>query len=251
VASDSYDPAYFPRLADKEPHSFWFRARSRLIVWALRTHFPEARSMLEVGCGTGFVLASVHEALPALRLVGSELLAEGLAIARRRLPDDVELVELDARAMPYEDEFDVVGAFDVLEHVSEDEEVLAGMRRAVRANGGIVVTVPQHPRLWSAGDTFAHHVRRYTRRELTEKVERAGFDVVRATSFVTSLLPAMVASRVVHRVVRRPYDPIDELEPGALNGVFERMLGGEQRLIARGVSLPVGGSLLLVARVRG
>lgn len=249
--ASSFDPEYFPRLAETEPHSFWFRARSRLIVWALRTYFPDATRMLEVGCGTGFVLASVHEALPAVRLVGSELLGEGLAVARRRLPAEVELVELDAREMPYDNEFDVVGAFDVLEHVVEDEQVLAGMRRAVRGNGGIVLTVPQHPWLWSAGDTFAHHVRRYTRRELTCKVERAGLDVVTATSFVTSLLPAMVASRVLHAIARRPYDPFDELAPRALNGVFERMLDAERRLIERGTSLPVGGSLLLVARARG
>ena len=61
----------------------------------------------------------------------------------------------------------------------------------------------------------------------------------------------MVLNRSVRRVLRRPYDPIAELRPGALNGVFERLLDGERRLIERGVSLPAGGSLLLVARARG
>jgi SAM-dependent methyltransferase len=248
VAADGYDASYFARLAEQEPRSFWFRARNRLLVWAVRRHFPGARSLLEVGCGTGFVLAGLRTAFPELRLVGSELFPEGLEIARRRLPDDVELVRLDARAMPYKGDFDVVGAFDVVEHVDEDEEVLRGMRRAVCAGGGLLLTVPQHPRLWSEADTFAHHVRRYTRRELVHKVERAGFEVVRTSSFVTSLLPAMVASRVAHRVLRRPYDPISELDAGPLNWVFERLLDGERRLIERGVSLPVGGSLLLVAR---
>jgi hypothetical protein len=83
------------------------------------------------------------------------------------------------------------------------------------------------------------------------KVESAGFDVVRATSFVMTLLPAMVASRVAHRLARRPYDPISELDPGALNGLFERVLDAERLLIERGASLPFGGSLVVVARVRG
>ena len=249
--ADAFDPAYFERLAAEEPRSFWFRARNRLLVWALGRYFGGAGSLLEVGCGTGVVLAALNEAFPDLRLVGSELYAEGLEVARRRLPAKVELVELDARAMPYEAEFDVVAALDVLEHVVEDLDVLQGMRRAVRSGGGLLLTVPQHPRLWSAADTFSHHVRRYTRRELVHKVETAGFEVVRATSFVTSLLPAMVGSRVAHRLVHRPYDPIAELDAGVFNTPFERMLDAERWLIARGWSLPVGGSLLLVARAQG
>jgi hypothetical protein len=124
--------------------------------------------------------------------------------------------------------------------------VLAQMHAASRQ--GIVVLVPQHPRLWSAMDDVAHHVRRYTRRELVGKVEAAGFRVEQATSFVSTLLPAMVLSRVARRISPKPYDPVAELKPGALNGVFERVLDGERRLIERGVSLPAGGSLLVVGR---
>jgi SAM-dependent methyltransferase len=247
---DPYDVSLFEALAEAEPHSFWFRARNRLIVSTLRRHFPEARSLLELGCGTGYVLEALHAAFPALRLVGSELYEEGLAVARRRLPD-VELVRLDARELPYRDEFDVVGAFDVLEHLDEDEVVLEQAFAAVRPAGGVLLLVPQHPRLWSAMDDVAHHVRRYTRSELVGKVRRAGFEVERATSFVSSLLPAMAASRAARRLLRRPYDPVAELRPGPLNGVFERILDGERRLIERGVSLPAGGSLLVVGRKPG
>ena len=244
-----YDAGLYEAIARAEPGSFWFRARNRLIVSALRRHFPDARSLLEVGCGTGFVLAGLREAVPDLRLVGGELFEEGLEIARRRLPD-VELVRLDALAMPYRDEFDVVGAFDVLEHVEDDERALAGMRLALRSGGGLLLLVPQHPRLWSEMDEVAHHVRRYTRRELAAKVERAGFEILAASSFVSTLLPAMVLSRAVGRALRRPYDPVAELRPGRLNGVFERVLDGERRLIERGASLPFGGSLMLVGRRR-
>jgi SAM-dependent methyltransferase len=240
-----YDVELYEAIAAAEPGSFWFRARNRLIVSTLRRFFPDARSLLEVGCGTGFVLAGLREAFPTLRLVGSELYEEGLELARRRLPG-VELVRLDATEMPFAAEFDVVGSFDVLEHVEQDEAALAGMRRALRPGGGLILLVPQHPRLWSEMDEVAHHVRRYTRRELVDKVERAGFEVVEASSFVSTLLPAMMLNRGVRRALGRPYDPIAELEPGRLNAFFERVLDGERRLIERGVSLPAGGSLLLV-----
>ena len=248
--TSGYDASLYEAIARAEPESFWFRARNRLIVDVLRKHFPGAQSLLEVGCGSGFVLAGLRDAFPRLRLVGSELLEEGLEVARRRLPDDVELVQLDAVTMPFEAEFDVVGAFDVLEHVDQDERALAGMRRAVRDGGGLILLVPQHPRLWSDMDVVAHHARRYTRRDLAAKVGRAGFDVIAVSSFVSSLLPAMVVSRAVRKALRRPYDPVAELTPGPLNGAFERLLDGERRLIERGWSLPFGGSLLVAGRAR-
>lgn len=248
--SSGYDASLYEAIARAEPESFWFRARNRLVVSVLARHFPDARSLLEVGCGTGFVLAGLREAFPGMRLVGSELLEEGLEVARKRLPDDVELVQLDAGEMPFESEFDVVGAFDVLEHVEDDERALAGMRRAVRDRGGLLLLVPQHPRLWSEMDVVARHARRYTRRDLVAKVERAGFEVVAASSFVSSLLPAMVVSRLARKLLRRPYDPVKELTPGPLNGVLERVLDGERCLIERGWSLPAGGSLLVVGRAR-
>ena len=148
--ASSYDAGLFEAIAEVEPRSFWFRARNRLIVSTVRRHSPRARDLLEVGCGTGFVLAALRDAFPGLRLVGAELFAEGLAVARRRLPD-VELAELDATRLSY----DVVGAFDVLEHIDDDVGALRGMARAARHDGVVVLLVSQHPRLWSRMDTIA------------------------------------------------------------------------------------------------
>jgi SAM-dependent methyltransferase len=243
-----YDPGLFAAVAAVEDASFWFRARNRLILSTLQREFPAAQSLLDAGCGTGFVLAAIRRALPELHLVGTDLFDAGIAVARRRVPD-VELVRADICALPYDGEFDVVCALDVLEHVQDDEAALAALARASRPNGGVVLLVPQHPRLWSPADEAARHVRRYTRSELTRKVERAGLAVTRATSFVTTLLPALVVLRRIRR--RRPYDVVGELVPPGVNGVLERILGAETRVIARGVSLPVGASLLVVARRPG
>ena len=240
-----YEARFFEALAEAETGHFWFEARNRLIARVVAEHFPGARSFLEVGCGTGFVLAGLERAFPAMRLAGSELFPEGLPFARRRAPG-AELFQMDARAIPFADEFDVAGAFDVLEHIDEDERVLAELFRAVRPGGGIVLTVPQHPWLWSAMDDFSHHRRRYTRRGLVERVRRAGFTVERATSFVSALLPLMMLARLRKR---RAADPMEELRiHPAANRVLRVVLDAERALIGRGVSFPAGGSLLVVAR---
>ncbi|HMG74716.1 MAG TPA: class I SAM-dependent methyltransferase [Pyrinomonadaceae bacterium] len=245
-----FEVDYFRQLAQLEPNNFWFRSRNQLIVWALRRYFPRAESLLEIGCGTGFVLSGIKEALPEISLTGSEVFSAGLGFAAQRLPG-VELFQMDARRIPFTEEFDVIGAFDVLEHVREDSEVLSQMYQATRKRGGILLTVPHHPFLWGPADDYARHVRRYKSRELTYKVKRAGFDVVRITSFVSLLLPLLVLSRFKQRFKGKEFDPTSELRINSLMDTsFERILDLERSLIRGGVSLPVGGSLLLIARRR-
>jgi SAM-dependent methyltransferase len=244
-----FDEESFDHLPEAEEGSFWFRSRNELILWALRRHFAEARSMLEVGCGTGFVLAGVRDAFPGMRLVGAELYEAGLEVAAKRVPE-AELLQMDARRIPFRNEFDVVGAFDVLEHIGEDEQVLAEIHAALRPGGGVLITVPQHPRLWSTVDEYSHHVRRYTRRELLAKVRDAGFEVVRWTSFVSLLLPVMALSRMRQRR-QKTFDPMAEHRaPAFVDSALGWVLGAERALIRAGLALPVGGSLFVVAMRR-
>lgn len=244
----SYGSELFTILERVEPGSFWFRSRNRLIVWAMRKFFPDLGRFLEVGCGTGFVLAGIREALPHVSLMGSELYAEGLAIARRRLPG-VPLVEMDALDVRFAGEFGAVGAFDVLEHIDADEAVLEELRAAVLPGGGLLVTVPQHPRMWSAADDFAGHIRRYTRRELLAKARRTGWEPVRVTSFVSLPLPLFALSRVLGARSSATYEFEREFAlPTALDRSLEGLMAVERSLINLGIPLRVGASLLLVAR---
>jgi SAM-dependent methyltransferase len=246
--NEGFEADYFGRLAELEAGNFWFRSRNQLVIWALQRYFPRAESFMEIGCGTGFVLSGIHRALPKLALCGSEIFAAGLSFAAKRLPA-VELFQMDARRIPFREEFDVVGAFDVLEHIEEDEEVLTQMYKATRRRGGILITVPHHPFLWSASDDFARHTRRYKTRELSNKVTKAGFEVLRITSFVSLLLPLLAVSRLKQRFSRDPFDPSSEFNiNSSVNAVLEKILDAERTLIRAGLSLPAGGSLLLVAR---
>ncbi len=243
-----FDVGLFDRLAELEDRSFWFRARNRLIVQLVSAISRPGDRYLEIGCGTGYVLqALVREC--GLVATGSELYGEGLEFARRRVPD-ARFVELDARSMPYEGDFDLAGAFDVLEHIDDDLGALRGLHRAVRPGGHLLLTVPQHRWLWSAADVQAHHVRRYRRAELVDRVKQAGFQPERVTSFVTSLLPVMALARLrPGRDTAGDASLTEELvPPKPINRAFEALLGWERTLIGRGIRLPAGGSLVVVAR---
>jgi SAM-dependent methyltransferase len=190
-----FDPDFFDELAELESGYFWFITRSELITGLAAKFFPTARRFLEVGCGTGTVLRAFAASRRWERLVGSELHPAGLAHARRRLPVEAEFVQMDARDIPAAGVFDLTGAFDVIEHIADDEAVLRGLRAATQTGGGTIIAVPQHPWLWGRSDEIAHHQRRYRRGELEEKLLRNGFEILFSSSFTTLLLPVMVASR--------------------------------------------------------
>ena len=241
---------FFAELAALEAESWWFRARNELIAWAATTYAPDCERFLEIGCGTGFVLGRIHEALSGAELWGSEIFSAGLAIAAARVPS-ARFLQMDARAIPFRDHFDVIGAFDVLEHIEEDEAVLAAVHDALRPAGVLMLTVPQHPALWSPQDVHAGHVRRYTASGLRRRVEAAGFEIVRSASFVSMLLPMMFASRLrMRRATNDPdFDAIETLrQPRLVNRALAAVMRVEVGLVRRGVSFPAGGSLLVVAR---
>jgi SAM-dependent methyltransferase len=183
-----YDSAAFGLLAGVEERHFWFVARNALIGWLVARFAPTALRVLEIGCGTGFVLKTLAETLPEAHLAGSELQTAGLAHARMRHGERIELLQMDARHPGLDAALDLVGAFDVLEHIPEDDAVLAALTRALRPGGILMASVPQHPFLWSTADDLAHHQRRYRRGELAAKCRAVGLEIVTTTSFVT--LPA-------------------------------------------------------------
>jgi SAM-dependent methyltransferase len=241
--------SYFARLAALETGHFWFEARNRVILWALAHYFPHAQNFCEVGCGTGFVLSAVQRAFPQLALSGSEVLVEGLSFARQRLPT-AQLYQMDALDIPFVNMFDVLGVFDVLEHIEDDAGAAAQLYAALKPGGGLLVTVPQHPELWSAFDVFSHHYRRYTRASMTTLLEGAGFVIERTTSLFAATLPALLLTR--RNSHHAEYDPWADFKVHPLvNRTLNGILSGEAALIRAGISFPLGSTRFVVARKPG
>ena len=248
-----YPSEGFDLTARLEESSFWCRTRNRVLRTVFRRFANRGRTLdvLEIGCGTGTVLSGLRE-LPFLNLTGSEIYLQGLRYARQRLPG-VEFIQLDATDIPFEQAWDVIGAFDVLEHVEADELVMRQVYAALRRDGLFIVTVPQYQWMWSRLDELVHHKRRYSRRDLSRKLRAAGFDVVYATSFVTMLFPLMMATRLKDRSRPATANAGAELKaqvslPAPINTLFDWIMRIDEAALRAGLSLPFGGSLLVVAR---
>lgn len=245
INSTPFPTESFAPLAAAEASHWWFRSRNRLLLWVLQQKIGSFHTLLEVGCGTGFVLEAIRRTCPQADLYGSEFFEEGLVFARQRIPT-ATFTQLDARLLQEHDRYEVIGAFDVLEHISEDVDVLENLARALTSKGHLLITVPQHSWLWSSVDEQACHVRRYSRRELVRKVRSVGLRVEYVTSFVSLLLPLMLMAR--SRATTTDYDPMAEFRLAPwLNRSLEAVMSLERKLLKSGVNFPMGGSLLLLA----
>lgn len=244
---DMFEGRFFETLAKLEEGFWWFEARNDLIVWALRHWFPSAKSLLEIGCGTGFVVSRIAHDFPAVATSASDLFPDAMTFVKSRAPNTL-LYQIDGRCIPFRAEFDVIGAFDVIEHIEDDRAVMRQVYKAVRPGGGLLVTVPQHPFLWTSYDEYGHHKRRYTRRSLARLLLDAGFEIVALRSFVSLLFPALLLSRLRDKGAKS-VDPLGEFRVSSrVNATLRGVMRGEFALLQRGANFPCGGSLLAVAR---
>jgi SAM-dependent methyltransferase len=151
-----------------EQNHFWFKARNKIILYILKKFCKKKAIYLEIGCGTGYVLKMIIEKFSNFKITGSELFDSGLKQAKKRLKNykKIKLIKLDARNLRVKNKYDIIGAFDVIEHIKEEDIILNKINKALKKDGCFIFTVPQHKFLWSINDEIGFHQRRYTRKYL-------------------------------------------------------------------------------------
>jgi len=244
-----YDPHYFTTLPQVEDEHFWFVSRRELILDVLRRSVPDLkeRDLVEIGCGSGGLLSFLERS--GIRVGGAcDVYLQALELARGRT--QASLVLVDERPLPpLGTGQSLIGLFDVLEHVDDDQGTLAGLFSLLAPGGILALTVPAHPFLFDEMDALACHRRRYARRELKEKLSRAGFEVRFLSHFMAPLVPLLVLLRPLARRIgggashRR--DAELRIVPG-LNGFLLWLLRVEKRILHLS-SLPWGSSLIAIA----
>lgn len=243
-----FNRGVYTRMVACEEQSFYHRTRRRLILWALASLFPAARRLYDLGVGTGYVLDGIRSANPELELYGSDLALDSLAVTTERIGDAATLFHTEASRIPFAEHFDVVGAFDVVEHIEDDVGALRAIHRAIRPGGGVLLTVPQHMAFWSRLDAETGHVRRYQGHELADKAREAGFEVLLDTSFMASLfVPQYLSRRLLAKKSTRAFEA-EHLLPAPLNRTLEAVLSAEIALIRAGVRFPFGGLRIVAGR---
>jgi SAM-dependent methyltransferase len=221
------------------PSYWWYRARTDLLRQVLEPYVDRNARILDVGSADGPSVAWLRD---GPRHVSLDLDPRGLG---------ADGVCGSALALPFEDEaFDIVAAFDVIEHCEPEGTALDEAARVLAPGGRLLLSVPAYQWAWSDFDDQNGHHRRYTRARAVAAVERSGLVVDRATYAFASVFPFFVAERVGRRVRPSSREAADVVSLPRVPKPVESVLMGLSRvdraLLAR-VDLPFGSSVVVAA----
>ncbi len=241
------EPNEYRRMFDLEDHHWWFQGRYDLTRRMLARHCPRPEGrparLLDIGCGTGYLLEHQGEGRATF---GLDFSPHALKYSRERGVE--RLVCGDSQVLPFASEsLDMVTAFDLVEHVDGDRLLIAEVHRVLKPGGVFLSTVPAHPFLWSAHDLALHHKRRYTWGEFDKLFDPALWTKRRMTWTFALIYPIAALIRGSRKFLPRRGEPTADtnLTPAWAN----RLLIGLHKIEniwASRANLPFGLSIMSV-----
>jgi SAM-dependent methyltransferase len=237
----------YQQMAELDDRHWWYRARRRIIADLIRREArpPANAEVLEIGCGTGHNLAMLAG---FGHVEGLELDDEARAISEKRLGRKVMSAPLPELAGVPDGHYDLIGAFDVIEHIEDDKAALTSIAAKLKPRGKFIMTVPAHQWMWSAHDVVNHHKRRYSKKRLKALINGSPMKLERIGYFNSLLFPLAVVERAASKV-RGKEDADVKLPSAPLNAALEKVFEAERYLVGR-LPLPPGLSLFAVASAR-
>jgi len=216
------------------------RSESRL--QAASTGIENSLRILDVGCGTG---ANIEMLSAYGEAEGVDVSDDALEFCRKK---GLKVQKGLAETLPYADEtFDLTTALDVIEHLDDDVAGLKEMFRVTRRGGYSLFFVPAFMWLWGVQDDISHHRIRYTRKEIVERIENAGYSVERATYANWTFFPPIFAGRAFMKLTGIKPESENNINVSALNGLFGKLFSAE-RFWLKNFNFPFGVSIVVVAR---
>jgi len=237
----------YQQMAELDERHWWYRARREIIADLIRREakLPADARILEIGSGTG------HN-LPMLSGFGHvdalELDEEARALSEKRLGRKVMSSPLPELAGVPDKDYDLIGAFDVIEHIDDDMAAIASIATKLKRGGRFIMTVPAHQWMWTAHDVANHHKRRYSKRALRQLIEGSPLKLERVGYFNSLLFPLAVAERTASKLRGNDNGDVN-LPPKILNSALETVFAAERHLVGR-IPMPPGLSLFAVAAAR-
>lgn len=240
----------YEQFAELERDHFWFVGRRRIFFDQLDRELAGTRPLeiLEVGCGAGGMLGPLSK---YGRVTGLDISKEYIEFCKSRGHERV--LTGSGYELPFRDgSFDLVAAFDTIEHIPDDTRVLREFQRVLKPGGRLFVSVPAYQFLYSQNDRVAHHQRRYTRGLLGERLRAAGFTPRKASYFNTMLFPLILPAVLVLKLKEKLFGLPDGQTnlsvkfAGPVNSTFAWIMSSERWLL-RNMEFPFGHSLFALS----
>lgn len=232
---------------DVEDKHWWFVGRRAILEEFLRQIIRDPKSkiqnpkILDVGCGTG---ANLEMLKNFGKSEGVDVSDDALEFCRKK---GLKVHKGLAEELPFEDEsFDVVTALDVVEHLDDDVAGLKEMHRVLKTGGKTLIFVPAFMWLWGVQDDISNHRIRYTKKQIVERLEKAGFKIERATFANWTFFAPILAGRTLMKITGIKPESENNVNVSALNGIFGKIFSAE-RFWLKNFDFPFGVSIVITA----
>lgn len=245
------DQDVYHRMADIQDRHWWYEGRRQILAALIgKLGLPAGARILEAGCGPGANLRMLAQFGEVFAFEPDEFAINhcreksGLATSRLQtgfLPAPI----------PFNEPFDLVGAFDVIEHVEADAASLKALYDLTKPGGHALFTVPAYPFLWSQHDVVNHHKRRYLRNDFKALLTQAGYTVEFISYYNTALFPLVVLVRSIKKIFGIKDKPDEALPRYKLVNQILQMIFTTERFVLGRLPLPCGVSIIAVCRRPG
>jgi SAM-dependent methyltransferase len=227
---------------------WWWRARERVIVEALRARRPAGgwRRALDIGCGDGLFFERLGDFATQIEGVEPE---SGLVSDAGQRRGTIHQVPFDERFSPTEP-YSLVVMLDVLEHLREPMAALGHVLRILEPAGTVLITVPAFRALWTRHDEYNQHYTRYTKATLAELASSAGLEIDYMEYFFHWVFPAKLGQRVLEKLTPPRNDTVARIPPTPVNRLLY-VLARLEYAALRPLGLPFGSSLLCLGGTPG
>jgi len=241
VDAKEYDLAEYTveidKIANAEKEHFWFKSRRNLILQIFNKFISKKDKVIEIGAGTGSIARMLSDNGYDISI--GEIHPNGIQYALKNNNQKLSIYQFDIMQNPFMEHFDVVGLFDVLEHIEDDKLAIYNISKMLKRGGKIVLTVPAHMWLWCEEDEISNHFKRYELNSLKQLLKEEGFSIKYASNFFISIVPLLYLRTKSKSSADIKINPI-------INFILSMVSNVENKILNSIVS-KVGGSIIIVA----
>lgn len=226
---------------------YWWRQGRDFTAKLLLKKFlnsTKRNKILDVGCGLG---ETSRKLTIFGQVTGIDSSPEAIKISKRNGLKEAVLMNIDNLSFP-KNSFDVITAFDVLEHLEDDQKAIHNIFQVLKNKGVFLLTTPAYNWLWSEHDDALGHKRRYTKNQIEKKLKIVGFTILKSSYIISSFLLPIVLFRFGQKLFKKEENPKTSyiILPSFLNFLLAGILKLEGVLL-QVINLPFGVSIICVA----
>lgn len=245
TSDDFFKMKYKDKFHKLEENYWWFLGRRDIIFEIVRKD-PTNSKILDIGCAGGLLLSRFKKE-GFSNCQGIDIDNKAINLCKDRGLDKVSIS--DAIKTNFKDEnFDIIIASDVLEHIFNDKKAIREWRRILKNGGSLIIFVPAHQFLWSNHDIINKHYRRYSKKQIIKLIEDTGFYIKKVSYWnFLGIFPAFL-EKIIEKIFcqKKKRDRLYPLNK-FLNNILYTYIKIENRIALKGINIPLGLSIFCIA----